>query len=168
MAVYQVVSAFPITCEGKTIPAGEPLATIESNFDASQLESLLQYKQASIVRAGTKAKASEPLPSVTVVEAVQSQDAVADTPDSEPLPGTAPAAEQSRADLAASEFPGLETRLALAIIDSGIASPEALRAKVDEGYDVLDIDGVGKKTAPRVIEWLDSVLPAQVTKTTSD
>jgi len=167
MSVYHVVSAFPITCEGKTIPAGEPLATIESDFDASQIESLLQYKQASIVRAGTKAKASTET-SATVVEAVQSQDTVADTPDSEPLPTSPPVASQSRAELAASEFPGLETRLALAIIDSGIASPEALRAKVDEGYDVLDIDGVGKKTAPRVIEWLDSVLPAQVTETTSD
>lgn len=166
MSVYHVVSAFPITCEGKNYPAGEPLATIESNFDASQIESLLQYKQATIVRAGAVTKKSEP--SAAVVEAVQSQDAVADTPDSEPLPTSPPVAEQTRAELAASEFPGLETRLALAIIDSGIASPEALRAKVDEGYDVLDIDGIGKKTAPRVIEWLDSVLPAQVTKTTSD
>lgn len=150
---YQIISPHRIDSNGLSIPAGQSIATIESDFDASQLESLIQYKQASIVGFVVVAA---PVETSTPATETQEPDTVVATDTAEDV--TTDSAV--RVTIAESEFPGLETRLALAIIDSGIESPEALRAKIDDGYDIIDIDGIGKKTKPKVLEWIDKILPS--------
>ena len=52
-------------------------------------------------------------------------------------------------------FAGLDTRLAHAIsAEPGIATRTDLEAWIASGKDLIDIDGIGPKTKPKVLEWL--------------
>jgi hypothetical protein len=59
-------------------------------------------------------------------------------------------------------FAGLDVRLATAITSdpsAGIKTRADLDAWIRAGKDLIDLDGVGKKTKPKIIAWLEATKP---------
>ena len=154
----QIVSTQAIEIDGEVIEPGTVLGEITSSFYADQLQPLLFARVVSIVKQ-TSQKPVEKVESNQQLDDAEGDDDLigADSNDQQPAP---PPVEQPKQPSVADEFPGLSSRIAHALVAGKIESPEKLRQMVDEGFDLEDLDNIGKKAKAEVLAWLETVLPA--------
>lgn len=175
MSSMQIIATQNIEQDGELIASGTVLGSVDSVYTPDQLQSLLYARTLAIVcipdfKKPEKIKldddqgndANDP----NAPETDDESNTGGQTVDPSTLTNKLPeSSDQSNADdeqlkkLVADEFPGLNLRIALALYAGGIKSPEALREKVNSGYDIEDLDNIGRKAKKDALAWLDTVLP---------
>lgn len=161
---YALIATHKTNCDGKNFEAGDPIAQLDSAVDAGQLNSLIDARMVRVVLL-TDLDTIEPTPVES--QANDSQEQPEPQADLPPVAATdSPSTVESDVEqLAAMQFPGLKTRIAVALLSQSdpalkIEDAEALRAFVDRGGDLIDLDDIGIAAKKAVLDWLEENLPA--------
>jgi hypothetical protein len=170
---YRIQSKGQLLVDGQMIDAGAIVGTLETSLELSNVISALwcgdmraiaiepmEARPADVrnvrrERDATSATTIEP-PAADDPDTLNAIDNANDTADV--AAAAAPSAvttEIEVVDATANPFEGLAPRIADALLAAGFQSRESVAEVATDGADAfLDIDGIGKSAAKKIIEWL--------------
>lgn len=151
MKTYQIITSTKLEIEGELISAGSSLGTITSGISDDRLESLFDARMLSLAINVTATP--QPNPTKQPVETNATPETIAETQLEPETTETETVETQANA-----AFPGLDTRLSVALLTQGIGTPEEIKKQIDGGLDLIDLDGIGKVAKTKIVDWLSAHL----------
>lgn len=174
---YQFSTRNATIFDGQTVPAGQVVATIETNLPIGNITSAIissnlhvQEVEEPIAPVAREAvgidapnsPAPKPKPSASVdPDALNEEDNASDSSSANADTGSSdkpsePAASQPSAPeiVIDASLAGLSDRIAKSLTSQSLGTRDLIAAYVSEGKDLVDLDGVGKKAAEEIKAWL--------------
>lgn len=106
-----------------------------------------------------KREAAPPADPATDPDALNAADAAAELAEAEAAAKAAAEADAAKKAAEAeqplpAEFEGLDVRIAKALVNQGFETKGEVKAFIDEGGDLVDLDAIGKAAAAKIKTWL--------------
>lgn len=169
---FELVTLHALAIDGHTFGPGEPIATLETQLDVSNIVSAAHFGDVKFVAIGssqpptpadtkrvrrdrtteTKTAALEDNLEPEVIEDLH-PDVLNAQPDPEPEPMT-PEQLHRYEVTGTTTLAGLPDRIGRALVDAGFKDRNALVAYYKANQGFADVEGIGKAAERKIVAWL--------------
>jgi hypothetical protein len=151
---YIATAKFPVQVDGKVLPAGSQVVsiTIDTDVPKHQIISMLNACEMTLADEQPSAEPVAPVKPKEAKKAAEPEKIVEEDPPEQ---------------IDISGFPGLDPKLAEKLVVGKIVDADKsvryapmvnadhLAEIVDSGFDLMEIDGIGKLNKAKILKWLD-------------
>ncbi len=152
---YDVRARTDMIANGVKAQANQVMATVETNLDADNLESLIRFGNVILSPHSGEELVDRPeaRKAPEIPEGLPNPDELnaLDAEEDEDEPETTK--QESVRDLTGLAGAGTE-RIQTILFDAGMRTKADVQAKVESGFDLVDLDGIGRAAKDKILAWM--------------